>query len=87
MLFLLVYLLTFDYDVVVHALSKVQYGDGKEYLEKIIQIPFEIPTANVERISGFCLEFAYSLCEIIKKDFIIVLIYDIIYFGDLGEAV
>lgn len=45
-----VYLLTFDYDVVVHALSKVQYGDGKEYLEKIIQIPFEIPTANVERI-------------------------------------
>ena len=45
-----VYLLTFDYDVVVHALSKVQYGDGKEYLEKIIQVPFEIPTANVERI-------------------------------------
>lgn len=45
-----VYLLTFDYDVVVHALSKVQYGNGKEYLEKIIQIPFEIPTANVERI-------------------------------------
>lgn len=45
-----VYLLTFDYDVVVHALSKVQYGDGKEYLEKIIQVPFEIPTAKVERI-------------------------------------
>lgn len=45
-----VYLLTFDYDVVVHALSKVQYGDGKEYLEKIIQVPFEIPAANVERI-------------------------------------
>ncbi len=45
-----VYLLTFDYDVVVHALSKIQYGDGKEYLEKIIQVPFEIPAANVERI-------------------------------------
>lgn len=47
-----VYLLTFDYDVVVHALSKVQYGDGKEYLEKIIQVPFEIPAANVQRIHG-----------------------------------
>lgn len=45
-----VYLLTLDYDVVVHALSKVQYGDGKEYLEKIIQVPFEIPAANDERI-------------------------------------
>mgnify|MGYP002519240102 CR=1 FL=1 len=46
----MVYLLTFDYDVVVHALSKVQHGDGKAYLEKIIQVPFEIPTASTERI-------------------------------------
>lgn len=38
-----IYLLAFDYDVVVRALSKVQHGDGKEYLEKIIQVPFEIP--------------------------------------------
>lgn len=29
-----VYILAFDYDFVVYALSKVQHGDGKEYLEK-----------------------------------------------------
>ena len=29
----------------------------------------------------FCIKFVY------KKDFIFVLIYDIIYLGDLGEAV
>ncbi len=45
-----VYLLAFDYDVVVHALSKVQYGDGKEYLEKIIQVPFEIPAPSISNI-------------------------------------
>ena len=45
-----VYLLAFDYDVVVHALSKVQYGDGKEYLEKIIQVPFEIPAPSIANI-------------------------------------
>lgn len=45
-----VYLLAFDYDVVVHALSKVQYGDGKEYLEKIIQVPFEIPAPSITNI-------------------------------------
>ena len=45
-----VYLLAFDYDVVVHALSKVQYGDGKEYLEKIIQMPFEIPAPSITNI-------------------------------------
>ena len=30
-----IYILAFDYDVVVRALSKVQHGDGKEYLEKV----------------------------------------------------
>lgn len=45
-----VYVLAFDYDVVVQALSKVQYGDGKEYLEKIIQVPFEIPAPSISNI-------------------------------------
>ena len=45
-----IYLLAFDYDVVVRALSKVQQGDGKEYLEKIIQVPFEIPSPNLTSI-------------------------------------
>jgi hypothetical protein len=45
-----VYILAFDYNVVVHALSKVQHGDGKEYLEKIIQVPFEIPTPSIANI-------------------------------------
>ena len=42
-----IYLLAFDYDVVVHALSKVQYGDGREYLEKVIQVPFQIPSPSM----------------------------------------
>lgn len=45
-----VYLLAFDYDVVVKALKKVQNGDGKEYLEKVIQVPFEIPAPNMQSI-------------------------------------
>lgn len=45
-----VYILTFDYDVVVHALGNVQHGNGKEYLEKIVQVPFEIPAPNIETI-------------------------------------
>lgn len=45
-----IYLLAFDYNVVIHALGKVQRGDGKEYLEKIIQVPFEIPTPSIDTI-------------------------------------
>ena len=41
-----VYILAFDYNVVVRALGTIQHGDGKEYLEKIIQVPFEIPAAS-----------------------------------------
>jgi len=42
-----VYLLAFDYDVVVHALGEVQHGDGREYIEKVIQVPFEIPAPSM----------------------------------------
>lgn len=45
-----VYLLAFDYDVVVRALGAVQHGDGRKYLEKVIQVPFEIPAPSMESI-------------------------------------
>lgn len=45
-----VYLLAFDYDVVVRALATVQHGDGREYLEKVIQVPFEIPAPSMASI-------------------------------------
>ena len=45
-----VYILAFDYRTVVQALGKVQNGDGREYLEKIIQVPFEIPAPDMDNI-------------------------------------
>lgn len=45
-----VYLLVFDKDVVVKALEKVQEGKGNEYLEKIIQMPIQIPEAQQSAI-------------------------------------
>lgn len=41
-----VYFLAFDRDVVVKALSHVQEGSGDEYLEKIVQIPFQLPSIS-----------------------------------------
>ena len=38
-----IYLLVFDKDVVVKALEDIQKGDGEEYLEKVIQMPIQIP--------------------------------------------
>ncbi|MCX6582345.1 MAG: P-loop NTPase fold protein [Candidatus Aminicenantes bacterium] len=45
-----IYLLAFDRNVVITALEKVQEGPGEEYLEKVIQIPFEIPLISKQEV-------------------------------------
>lgn len=63
-----IYILAFDYDVVVRALSKVQHGDGKEYLEKIIQVPFEIPAPSIEKIHDSLFSKLNSILGDISED-------------------
>jgi len=46
------YLLSYDKDVVVRALSNVQQYKGEEYLEKIIQVPFDVPQVSISRINN-----------------------------------
>ncbi len=41
-----IYLLSFDKEIVTRALTDVQNYDGEKYLEKIIQVPIEIPEAQ-----------------------------------------
>ncbi len=42
----IIYLLAFDKTVVAKALNKVQDGDGGAYLEKIVNIPIELPRVS-----------------------------------------
>lgn len=46
----IIYVLVMDRDVVKRALSEVHNFDGNEYLEKIIQIPFEIPELRKSKL-------------------------------------
>lgn len=50
------YLLVFDKDIVVKALEKVQEGDGKDYLEKIIQMPIQIPDIKPTKLRQVLLD-------------------------------
>lgn len=45
-----IYLLAFDRNVVINALKKLQKGSGAEYLEKVVQIPFEIPLISKQEV-------------------------------------
>lgn len=48
-----IYLSSMDREVVVEALAEVQKGDGSEYLEKIINVPFVVPSISKEDVQKF----------------------------------
>lgn len=48
----LIYILSMDREVVARALTEVQNIDGNDYLEKIVQIPFEIPKIGKDKLQN-----------------------------------
>ena len=58
------YLLSFDKDIVARALGDVQHCDGEEYLEKIIQVPFDVPPLDVSKLHNILFEKLNTLIEL-----------------------
>lgn len=61
----MIYLLSFDRSVVVRALEEEQNCDGEEYLEKIIQVLFEVPAASGSSVNRV---FSKMFADIILED-------------------
>jgi len=59
------YLLVFDKEIVVDALKNVQSGNGQDYLEKVIQMPIQIPDIQRSDLRNVLFE----RLEGIKADF------------------
>lgn len=59
------YLLVFDKEIVVEALKDVQSGNGQDYLEKVIQMPIQIPDIQRSDLRNVLL----ARLEEIKADF------------------
>ena len=51
-----IYMAVMDREVVVDALSEVQKGDGSEYLEKIIHVPFQVPAISQSDVLDFLIK-------------------------------
>ena len=65
-----IYLLAFDYNIVVTALGEVQNNNGESYLEKIIQIPFHLPHINETKLAQlFLSELESTLNNIPERMF------------------
>lgn len=68
------YLLAFDKKVVINALNRLQEEMGGEYLEKIVQVPFDLPTPDKSRLNKLFIErldaiFSESDAELIDQTY------------------
>ena len=75
----IIYVLSMDRNVVCRALEEVHNIDGSEYLEKIVQIPFEIPALMKPQIREI---FLAKLNDTIK-DFFDDITWDENYFSEV----
>ncbi len=63
-----IYLLAFDKNVVINALENVQKGFGLEYLEKVVQIPFEVPLISKDEVEHLLKREIKELVNGVPKD-------------------
>ncbi|MBI3220808.1 MAG: hypothetical protein HYZ44_14935 [Bacteroidetes bacterium] len=76
-----IYLVAFDKNVVINALAKVQEGPGDEYLEKIVQIPFQVPLADKQEIERLLFSQLDQLIKDIPEDQ-----WDQVYWGNIYHS-
>ncbi|OPX93177.1 MAG: KAP family P-loop domain protein [Pelotomaculum sp. PtaB.Bin104] len=72
------YLIAFDKDVVVKALKRVQRVPGANYLEKIIQVPFDMPLPDKISVRKLFLETLVKVFAGTTED-----LFDQTYFGNV----
>lgn len=60
----IIYLLAMDKEIVIRALAQVQNCDGEEYLEKIVQVPFEIPRLDKNKVINL---FIYKIAGMLDS--------------------
>lgn len=67
----IIYVLAMDRAVVSNALGEVHNIDGNEYLEKIIQVPFELPDLRKSKLNNIFLTKINEILDEYSKEFIL----------------
>ena len=75
----IIYILAMEREVVRSALTEVHNIDGNEYLEKIIQIPFELPELRKSKL----LDIFFAKLDVIIKELPATIVWDNQYWGDI----
>lgn len=62
-----IYLLSFDQVQVTRAIDQVHGGEGEEYLEKLVQLPFAVPPISKQDLENLLLDRLQHLIEFIPE--------------------
>lgn len=76
-----IYMLVMDREVVCSALAEVHNIDGNEYLEKIIQVPFEIPEVRKTKLDDVLFTKLNQIINDLSNDVVL----DKNYWGEIFE--
>ncbi|MHB1949054.1 MAG: KAP family P-loop NTPase fold protein [Gammaproteobacteria bacterium] len=63
-----VYMLSLDKPQIIHDINQMQGSGGAEYLEKIVQLPFEIPPISHQDIEAILVDRLKKIIEIIPEE-------------------
>jgi len=74
----IVYLLAFDREVVVKAVEQMQDSSGEAYLEKIVQVPFELPLPDKTSLRKLLFERLQAILADIPDE-----LFDQTYWGNV----
>lgn len=56
-----IYVLAYDKEVVINALNRVQQGKGEEYLQKVIQVTYDVPVPEGDLLEEYFLQRLNSI--------------------------
>lgn len=73
-----VYLLALDKQQVVQALNKIDYSGGEEFVEKIVQLPFQIPPIQQQDLENIFADRLKEILTIVPEE-----TWDIEYWADI----
>lgn len=76
-----IYLLAFDRDIVEKSLEEQEGVSGKEYLEKIVQVSFDVPLVQTQKLYSYLFSRLDSIVKVVPEK-----IWDASRWGNLFHA-
>jgi predicted KAP-like P-loop ATPase len=76
-----VYLLSFDKQQVIHAIDKIREGEGADFVEKLVQLPFEVPPISKNELEGLLFDRLEQVLKIAPED-----TWNMVYWADIYYA-